>query len=46
MKVLNLKDMSPDLMKAIKIEAVKEGVTIKQLVIAALEAYLGNGGKE
>lgn len=43
MKSLHIKDIPEDLAKKIKVKAALMDIKIKDLVIAALEAYL-NGG--
>ena len=46
MGVITLKDFPDDLHKEIKIQAVREGTTLKGLIIKALREYLNRGSRE
>ena len=40
MAVVNLRDVPDQLVKEAKVQAVWEGITLKDLIIKAVEAYL------
>ena len=40
MAIMNLRDMPDDLHRRAKVQAAMEGITLKDLVIKALEEYL------
>lgn len=40
MKALTIKDFPPDLHKAMKIQAAKEGITMKEVIEKAVTEYI------